>query len=110
MELEVKNVDGMLGLYSNRLFRSGETIIYLRGEAKSEPTRHSIKVADGVHIEDHYGYYVNHSCHPSANVNGRLVVATKDIDVGDEITFDYKENEDALVCPFVCNCCGKLIE
>jgi hypothetical protein len=42
-------------------------------------------------------------------VDGWNIVAIKDIAGSDEITFDYSQNEDMMASPFVCRCCGRLI-
>jgi SET domain-containing protein len=45
--------------------------------------------------------YINHACEPNTKVVGQSDVASRDIEVGEEITSDYLdvETED-----FICNC------
>ena len=38
-----------------------------------------------------------------------FLVAIKNIEIGEEITFDYESTEEELVSPFKCECHGKLI-
>tara|TARA_Y100000361_G_scaffold121838_1_gene113914 strand:+ start:785 stop:1258 length:474 start_codon:yes stop_codon:yes gene_type:complete len=38
-----------------------------------------------------------------------VLIATKDIKKGEEITFNYKETEDVITNPFYCACCNKKI-
>lgn len=108
--LEVKDKDGHKGVYASIDFPVGEEIFYLQGPLVSEPTRTSIKIADGKHVEDKFGGFINHNCNPSTEIRDGKVIAIKNIKRGDEITFDYTSNEDALTNPFTCLCCGKYIE
>ena len=90
-------------------YPSGALIRRLIGREIDTPTRTSIQVGEGKHIEDDFGSFVNHSCDPSAIIEDGCLVAIKQIDVGNEITFDYKKNENTLASPFVCWDCKKII-
>ena len=90
-------------------FPPGALIRQLVGQENDTPTRTSIQVGNGRHIEDDFGSFVNHSCDPSAIIENGCLVALKQIDVGNEITFDYKKNEDILASPFLCWDCKKMI-
>lgn len=105
----IKSVDGIKGLYlTNKAeFREGDFLWALNGERISSPTQTSVKISDGLHIEDVLGKYLNHSCDPTVRIYNGVVTAVKNICSGDELTFDYTKNEDALVVPFTCKCCGK---
>lgn len=106
----VKNEEGVKGLYlEDASFKKGEVVHTLSGPVLSEPTQTSIKVADYNHIEDPVGKFINHSCHPTTKIDGFEVIALKKLSRGDQITFNYLENEDELAVPFFCSCCGKLI-
>jgi hypothetical protein len=114
--LEVKENNGISGLFLRgeiigfgKCF-TGSTVFSLTGEVLDHPTQTSIKIGDGKHIEDYLGRFINHSCNPSVEISGREVVAIRDLEIGDEVTFNYLENEDELVVPFECSCCGKLIK
>lgn len=90
-------------------FSPGALIRQLVGREVDTPTRTSIQVGESKHIEDDFGSFVNHSCDPSAIIEDGCLVAIKQIDVGNEITFDYKKNENTLASPFVCWDCKKII-
>ncbi len=82
---------------------TGGVVLELDGEVVASPTRTSIELGQGRHVEDSLGRYVNHSFSPSTFVdksNSRLV-ALRNLQPGDEITFDYNANETAMSCPFV---------
>jgi uncharacterized protein len=60
------------------------------------------------------GDFVNHSCEPNCGIRGSiLVVAMRDIAVGEEITFDYAMCDSSPYDEFVCECgeptCRRLI-
>lgn len=100
----------MYGVFANRTFQVGEIVCDLSdGEIIPNPTRTSIQLKEGVHVEDPIGTYINHSCSPTSKIEGSWVVAVVDIASGTEVTFDYSQNEDMLASPFTCKCCGRLI-
>ena len=51
------------------------------------------------------GDYVNHSCDPNAGLSGQIgLVAMRDIDIGEEICFDYAMSDTMPYDEFTCNC------
>jgi len=105
----VLDIPGQSGVFSNQNFNSGDTVLVLRGRIVTEATRTSIQVSDLDHIEDEIGHYINHNCNSTCKIEGRNVVAARDISIDDEITFDYSKSEEVIANPFVCACCNKLI-
>jgi uncharacterized protein len=80
----------------------------------------SIQVAEGFYmasssltaIDDAERF--NHSCEPNVGIKGQiLLLARRDIKVGEELVFDYETADDSLE-PFECNCgsqsCRKSID
>ena len=110
MMLYIKNDAGYKGVYS-RISCAANTKLYSleSGKLTKMPTRTSIQVGEGLHVEDEVGGCINHSCSPSCLIQDLFVIALRDIKVGEEITFDYNKNEKRLASPFKCNCCGKMI-
>jgi hypothetical protein len=107
----INRIGGFGGVYAGCAYEEGLVIYSLSGRLVLEsPTRTSIRIKDGIHVEDEVGSYINHSCDPSAKIDGVHVVALRDIKVGEEITFNYIENEDLLASPFKCNVCDLMIE
>jgi len=126
---EIKKIEeGHLGLFATKDIREGAIIVYLSNDSTylPYPTRTSIQV-ENQHLEHYEGGCTNHNCNPSAKVvihpdfQGAnpvspwemglavLLVAKKDIEVGEEITFDYETTEEELAEPFKCNCHGRWI-
>lgn len=83
------------------------SLIYLKKDHITDiRTVSSIEVAHCKHIETaNMGRYINHSCEPNAHVKTNLInddtgvvalLSVKEIDKGDEITFDYATTESFL--------------
>ena len=74
--------------------------------------KYTIEV-NGKHFMDDMGKFLNHSCKPNSRIVSEdgfiLLYAITDIDIGDEVTFDYNSTEGNISNPFVCNCCGNSI-
>ena len=102
-------LSGQSGVFSNQKSNSGDIVLVLSGRVVTEATRTSIQVSDLDHIEDEIGHYINHNCNSTCKIEGRNVVAARDISVDDEITFDYSQSENVIASPFICACCNKLI-
>jgi len=102
--IEIKQSSiGEKGLFALKNFSKDDVIFILDGIIYDHPTRESIHVGNNKHIHDEYGAYINHSFDPTTTINGRFVVAIKNINKGDEITFNYNENEINMASPFVVN-------
>ena len=97
---------------------AGETVVGFGGsvttidvlETLSADQQHrSIQVADELYLtpssnrED--GDMINHSCEPNLGLLGSMVlVAMRDIEVGEELTFDYATCDDSDYDEFDCLC------
>jgi len=95
---------------------AGSVIFTLVGRETRVATRYSIQVGPEMHLDsddlatddervrDRYWMYLNHSCEPSAWIRGLSVVALRDIEAGEGVTFDYNATEFAMAEPFDCHC------
>jgi len=93
-----------------------QRIMTIEGALVDRPTRMSLQVGVGEHLEVPPGWsarrilddcpwvYLNHSCDPNARILGRELVSLRPIGRFEEITFDYNTTEEELSCPFVCSC------
>ena len=99
------------GVFITKDVKKGQTLFKLKGPILETPTRTSVQIGKNKHIEDPLGAFINHSCTPTAKVNkkNQTFVSLKPIKAGEEITFDYNQNEDQMASPFICHCCGKKI-
>lgn len=101
-----RRADGIYGLYARVMLFEGERIIDVAsGDEQPERTFRTIEV-DAGHFLHPEGMFTNHSCDPSAAVDGArgVMFAVRDIQIGEEITFDYLESESELVSSFNCSC------
>jgi SET domain len=92
------------GLFSTQFFSKGEIVYKLTGEILNYPTKYTIHIGNNEHVLDKFGVYMNHSFEPSVEImKSGIVVAVKDIQVGDEICFDYNHSELKMASPFYAN-------
>lgn len=50
------------------------------------------------------GWYINHSCDPNCVISGLSIVAERDIQKGEELTFDYSTDVDWTGFEMACSC------
>ena len=103
------NSDEKSGLFAEIDYHFDDTVFILEGPVLTVPTRESIMLGPTEHIVDPFGSYLNHSCYPNVEIDGFYVTAGEDIKAGEELFFDYRENEGVLANPFTCDCCGTYI-
>ena len=108
-KLRVTRKHGKWGLFALEPIRRDATIIDLRDEELlSTPTRRSVQIDEGHHVigrEETIGY-LNHSCEPNTwiDVLEMCVRALRDIEEGEELTFNYLATEYEMYNSFHCDC------
>ena len=88
------------GLFSTCTYEKDEIIMKLDGYTTSYPTRESIYVGNGIHIDDPYGRFMNHSFTPTTKISGKNVIALTHLPIDTELTFNYNDSEINMACPF----------
>ena len=77
-------------------------------ETCTEPSRFTVQAGEKKHILLYplHLQYINHSCNPNAffDIDKFQLIAVKDIEEGDEITFFYPSSEWEMSESFSCNC------
>ena len=113
--------NGEYGVFAQCAIRSGEQILFIEGIATNIPSKYSIQVGLGLHLEPEITdindltslksvwRFLNHSSTPNTRVNGFYLETLNSIKAGDEITFNYNANEYDMATPFTCRETGKLI-
>lgn len=114
--LAIGSKDGQLCAIAARAYEVGDEIVHLTGRVVSEPTRYSVQVAVGEHVDppngagleemigEHTWRYMNHACAPNAAFRGRTLFALQPIAPGDEVCFHYAATEYEMAEPFHCRC------
>jgi SEC-C motif-containing protein len=106
-------------LISVQKFRSNDVICsFSKSKVSNEVTYLTVQIEEFKHITlvPKFLQYINHSCDPNAffDVDSMTLIALKEINIGDEITFFYPSTEWKMVQPFDCFCnsenCLKRIE
>jgi hypothetical protein len=95
---------------------AGQRLFVLQGHETTVPTRYSIQIARDAHLDQDgtrdmgqvvrhlYWRYMDHDCDPTTLIRGRSVVARRDIEPGEGITFNYNTTEADMAEPFRCHC------
>lgn len=110
-KVEVKEKNGFKSLISKRYFLKGEQIFFVEGEEIKIPNRYSVQVSDSIHVNvKEPVMYINHKCDGNIQLIERAFYALKQIQVGEEITFNYNNTERVLAEEFKCFRCGQLVK
>ena len=110
-KVEVKEKNGIKSLISKRYFLKGEQIFFVEGEEIKIPNRYSVQVSDSIHVNvKEPVMYINHKCDGNIQLIERAFYALKQIQVGEEITFNYNNTERVLAEEFKCFRCGQLVK
>lgn len=98
------------GVFAQCDLAAGDVITVIRGEMTDIQTPHSARITAAVHCEP-TGYlrYINHCCLANSVIDAAdpsrpLLRASRAILAGEEVNFDYIENEGEIVGGFACNC------
>tara|TARA_B110000971_G_C19896530_1_gene447922 strand:+ start:87 stop:428 length:342 start_codon:yes stop_codon:yes gene_type:complete len=87
-------------LFVEKPYKKDDVIFVLDGDILVKPSKYSIEIAKDRHILDQWGVYMNHSFNPTTKICGEKVVAIKDLEIGDELNFNYNLNETKMATPF----------
>ena len=96
-------------LFAQQSFQPGEMIAeFSAGTIAAEPTYLTVQVDIGKHItlQPEFLQYINHSCAPNVffNTSTMQLVALREIQEGEEMTFFYPSTEWEMIQPFNCYC------
>ena len=116
---QARNAGGKgMGSYAIEPIAAGESVAAFGGWVADEAELRSLpaeRISRTMQIDEHLylvsgetadpGDYVNHSCTPNCGLAGNmLVVAMRDIAVGEELTFDYAMSDGGDYDEFECLC------
>ncbi|WP_392531005.1 SET domain-containing protein [Nostoc sp. C117] len=99
------------GVFASKKFAQGETVVVgIAIEAVPERTSHSVQMDFNLHINlDEPAIVINHSCEPNTGIRnnqfgGYDFVALGDIEVGEELSWDYETTEYESISVSRCLC------
>ena len=107
---------GDFRLVATRAISAGELLFRIEGDLTHQPSRYSVQVGYQLHIDlkrghapeeifDRYFWrFMNHSCEPNAQIRDVDVIALRDIDPWEPVTFNYNSTEWEMAEPFDCHC------
>ena len=103
--MEIKNIGNSSekGLFATKKYTKGERVHTLIGKIYDKPTRETIRIGYGRHIYDNYGIFINHSFNPNIAILYDKIITLHNINIGDELVFNYNENECTMANPFYVN-------
>jgi SET domain-containing protein len=105
-----------MGIYANEPIKKGEFISFVIGkkrklqsrtkqEALSIPNWYGVSKTMWIDPGESIFRYFNHSCNPNSAIIGtKKVVARRNIDVGEEVTFDYSFTDADVLWEMNCLC------
>lgn len=104
--------NGQLAVIAARRVAAGAAVLTIDGPAVAMPTRYTVQIGERQHVDAEAGAdgrhpiwrFLNHACAPNTRLVGRTLLARSDIQVGDEVTFDYDTTEWDMAAPFACHC------
>jgi hypothetical protein len=108
-ERRQKLANGQNALFALRSYQPGEVIAdFFAGTISAEPTYLTVQVGIGKHItlQPEFLQYINHSCDPNVffNTTTMQLVALKELQPEEEMTFFYPSTEWKMTQSFNCYC------
>jgi len=94
-------------LVARQNFKQGEVVYQIPSEKVfDKPNRFTVQMDRELHIEVGKLSALNHSCDPNVilDMDKMVVVANRDIQAGDELSFFYPSTEWEMAAPFICLC------
>ena len=108
------------GVYINHPIKKGTHVIEYTGPRitikqadalyDDHPATYLFGLSDGKHVIDGEGVaaFINHSCNPNCEadeIKGRVwIIAIRNIEPGEELTYDYNLYDGDLYDPSLCSC------
>jgi len=118
LEARPNQAKGNYGVFACARIAAGELLIIWGGEIMSyeelihlpeQQRQHSVQIEENAYLvtvkNPDPGDYINHSCMPNAGLSGQIaVVAMVDIEIGEEVCFDYAMSDGTPYDEFDCGC------
>lgn len=115
--VEVRDTNGFKGVFATRHISADAIIFTLRGTFSTYPSKYTIQIGWHRHLNfpanrkdnddiDYCWQYLNHSCEPNGYMDTTELTfrARRDIQAGEEVSFNYLTTESEMAVPFECIC------
>lgn len=105
--LVIKTENKFRSLISKQAYKAGEVICEIPSEnIMDRPNRYTVQIARDKHTHVGKLAALNHSCDPNVIIDTEhmLLVARRDIEKGEELSFFYPSTEWEMNAPFICLC------
>jgi hypothetical protein len=105
--LVIKTENKFRSLITKQAYRKGEVISDIpREKVISRPNRFTVQIGRTEHTDVGKLAALNHSCDPNVilDTTGMQMVARRDIEEGEELSFFYPSTEWEMDAPFICLC------
>ncbi len=105
--LTIKTENKFRSLITKQAYRKGEIICEIPTEkVVSKPNRYTVQIGRDRHTNVGKLAALNHSCDPNVILDTErlIMVACRDIQAGEELTFFYPSTEWEMDAPFICLC------
>lgn len=108
-DVVLNNTTNQKLLQATKKFKKGVVLQQFSASTTSKtPTYLTVQIGIDEHItlQPTFLQYCNHSCNPSVffDTSGFELIALKNIEIGDELTFFYPSSEWSMTQSFICNC------
>jgi hypothetical protein len=105
--ITIRTENKVRSLIARQDFKCGDVVYQIPSEKLFEkPNRFTVQMDRNLHTEVGKLSALNHSCDPNVilDMDRMLVIASRDIQTGDELSFFYPSTEWEMAAPFICLC------
>ena len=105
--LTIKTENKFRTLVTKQAYKKGEVICSMPSEnIMDKPNRFTVQIAKDRHTHVGKLAALNHSCDPNVvlDTERMLMIARRDIEKGEELSFFYPSTEWEMDAPFICLC------
>jgi hypothetical protein len=105
--LTIRTENKFRTLITKQAYKKGEVICSMPSEnIVDKPTRFTVQISKDKHTHVGKLAALNHSCDPNVilDTEGMIMIARRDIEKGEELSFFYPSTEWEMQAPFICLC------
>jgi len=105
--LTIRTENKFRTLVTKQAYKKGDVICVMPSEnIVDKPTRFTVQISKDKHTHVGKLAALNHSCDPNVilDTEGMVMIARRDIEKGEELSFFYPSTEWEMQAPFICLC------